>query len=84
MGTENFSGEGYNSVESQPRAGEPNGRDVLCVRGYCAFGCRGSGGIFCQTAGDRRWGALTNGLPDETQVTPLFAPKALPLRPGYN
>jgi hypothetical protein len=28
----------------------------------------GSGGIFRQTAGDQRWEALTNGLPDETQV----------------
>jgi hypothetical protein len=28
----------------------------------------GSGGIFGQTAGDQRWEALTNGLPDETQV----------------
>jgi photosystem II stability/assembly factor-like uncharacterized protein len=28
----------------------------------------GSGGIFRQTAGDQRWEALTNGLPDGTQV----------------
>jgi TolB-like protein/Tfp pilus assembly protein PilF len=28
----------------------------------------GRGGIFRQTAGDQRWEALTNGLPDETQV----------------
>ena len=28
----------------------------------------GSGGIFRQIDGDRRWEALTNGLPDETQV----------------
>ena len=38
----------------------------------------GSGGIFRQTAGDRRWEALTNGLPDETQVHAITVHPANP------
>src|ERR1700748_787519 len=38
----------------------------------------GSGGIFRQTAGDQRWEALTNGLPDETQVHAITVHPANP------
>ena len=38
----------------------------------------GSGGIFRQTAGDQRWEALTNGLPDETQVHAITVHPASP------
>jgi hypothetical protein len=38
----------------------------------------GSGGIFRETAGDQRWEALTNGLPDETQVHAITVHPANP------
>jgi hypothetical protein len=38
----------------------------------------GSGGIFRQTAADQRWEALTNGLPDETQVHAITVHPANP------
>src|SRR5215472_4188808 len=37
-----------------------------------------SGGIFRQNAGDQRWEALTNGLPDETQVHAITVHPANP------
>jgi len=53
--------------------------EMSCVyAGTVRSAAGGSGGIFRQTAGDQRWEALTNGLPDETQVHAITVHPANP------